>query len=224
MRRLYHWMFDPEARLARLALDEKNLTFDLVASAPWQPHPDVALLAPGAAGVALVHRANEARYTAIGGHAICEFLEEAGAGTPLLPRLPEDRAEARRIWCLAETKLNEARTHLLSERIAIARSRTHTPDSTALRRGAHALRGQLTFFNHLAETRPFLAGRTLSLADLALAASLSCFDYFGDVPWDMVPDLRDWYGRMKSRPSFRALLSDEIDGTRPASHYTDLDF
>ena len=224
MRRLYHWMFDPEARLVRLALGEKDLSFDAIASPPWQPHPDIALLAPGAAGVALVHRANEARYTAIGAHAICEFLEEAGAGSPLLPRLPEDRAEARRVWNLADVKLTEASQFLLAERITIARSRTHTPDSTALRTGAHALRGQLTFFNHLAETRPFLAGRSLSLADLSLAAKLSCFDYFGDVPWDMVPDLRGWYGRMKSRPSFRALLADEIDGTRPASHYADLDF
>lgn len=224
MRRLYHWMLDPQARLVRLALAEKKLAVTLVPSAPWQPHADVRTLAPGASGVALTHRANEARYVAIGAHAICEYLEEAGEGERLLPRLPEDRAEARRVWRLADDSLTEAGANLLAERLAIARSRTHAPDSTRLRIGAHALRARLTLFNHLAGIRPFLAGRSLTLADLSLAAHLSCFDYFNDVPWDLAPDLRVWYGRMKSRPSFRPLLADKIDGTRPAKHYADLDF
>lgn len=224
MRRLYHWMFDPQARLVRLALVEKALAFDLIASPPWQPHQDVSTFAPGASGVALSHRANEARYVAVGSHAICEYLEEAGEGDSLLPRLPEDRAEARRIWRLVENNLAEAGASLLAERVEMAKTRAHAPDSTRLREGAHSLRSRLTLFNYLAEQRPFLAGRKLTLADLALAAHLSCFDYFNDVPWDLAPDLRDWYGRIKSRPSFRPLLADAIDGTRPAAHYANLDF
>lgn len=224
MRRLYYWKFDPQARLVRLALGEKGLAFEAVASPPWAPHADVAGLAPGASGVAFVHRANEARYVALGSQAICEYLDEAGEGARLLPRLAEDRAEARRIWRLVEDGLAEAVDNLLAERVAIARNRSHAPDSATLRKGAHSLRARLTFFNYLAETRPFLAGRLLSLADLSLAATLSSFDYFNDVPWDLAPDLRDWYGRMKSRPSFRALLADQIEGTRPAPHYADLDF
>lgn len=224
MRRLYHWTFDPHARLVRLAIGEKGLAVDLVASPPWHPHGDVAGLAIGASGVALSHRANEARYVAVGAQAICEYLEEAGEGARLLPRLPEDRAEARRIWRLVDDGLAEAVSSLLAERIAISRTRAHAPDSARLRLGAHALRGRMTFFNHLAETRPFLAGRLLTLADLALAAHLSCFDYFGDVPWDLAPDLRDWYARIKSRPAFRPILNDKIEGTRPSAHYADLDF
>lgn len=224
MRRLYHWTFDPQARLVRLALAEKGLSVTLVASPPWQQHNDVSALAPGASGVAITHRANEAHYVAVGSQAICEYLEESGEGARLLPRLPEDRAEARRIWRLVDDGLSESQKTLLAERIAISRTRAHTPDSGKLRTGAHALRNRLTFFNYLAETRPFLGGRLLSLADLALAAHLSCYDYFGDVPWDMAPELRDWYGRIKSRPSFRDLLADEIDGTRPSSHYANLDF
>ena len=224
MRRLYQWTFDPQARLVRLALAEKGLDTTLVSSLPWSPHADVKTLAPGASGVALVHRAHEARYIAIGARAICEYLEEAGEGEPLLPRLSEDRAEARRIWQLVDDGLRDACADLLSERIAMARDRRHTPDSTRLRTGSHALRARLTFLNHLTETRSYLAGRKLSLADLALAAHLSCFDYFGDVPWSLAPDMKSWYGRIKSRPSFRSLLTEELDGTRPSAHYADLDF
>ncbi|MEL7481122.1 MAG: glutathione S-transferase family protein [Pseudomonadota bacterium] len=224
MRRLYHWTLDPRARFVRLVLAEKGLDFDPVASPPWSPHSDMAKLAPGAAGVALVHRAHEARYVAIGSQAICEYLEEAGDGTPLLPRMAEVRAESRRIWRWCEDALSEAVEHLLAERVRIARTRSHTPDSCLLRKGAHALRGRLTFLNHIAEHRTFMAGRTLTVADLSVAAHLSCFDYFNDVPWSLAPDLRDWYTRMKSRPSFRALLADTLDGARPAPHYADLDF
>jgi hypothetical protein len=32
-------------------------------------------------------------------------------------------------------------------------------------------------------------------------------DYLGDVPWDEDEMAKDWYARVKSRPSFRALLA-----------------
>ncbi|OYW84229.1 MAG: glutathione S-transferase, partial [Hyphomonas sp. 32-62-5] len=97
-------------------------------------------------------------------------------------------------------------------------------DSDRLRRGAHALRGRLTYLNALTETRGNLAGRHLSLADLAAAAHLSAYDYFGDVQWDAVPDLKAWYMRIKSRPSFRPLLADRLEAARPVSYYAELDF
>ena len=76
----------------------------------------------------------------------------------------------------------------------------------------------------LAEAHGFLAGRDLSLADLAVAAHLSALDYFGEVPWAEFPHLAEWYMRMKSRPSFRPLLSDRVPGQPPVSHYAELDF
>ncbi|MEO0883084.1 MAG: glutathione S-transferase family protein [Pseudomonadota bacterium] len=224
MRRLFHTQMDPKARLVRLVLAEKGLPFQMVEVPAGMSHPDVKALAPGAMGVALIHRAHEARYVAVGSQAICEYLEEAGEGDSLLPRMAEMRAESRRLWRWCEDELLLAVETLLAERITMATKPRHIPDSKALRMGAHSLRGRLTFLNHLAETRAFIAGRVLTLADLALAAHLSCFDYFNDVPWDLAPDLRDWYGRMKSRPSFRPLLADTLEGSRPAAHYADLDF
>jgi glutathione S-transferase len=49
-------------------------------------------------------------------------------------------------------------------------------------------------------------------------------DYLGDVPWDEDEMAKDWYARLKSRPSFRALLADRAPGMPPAAHYADLDF
>ena len=40
------------------------------------------------------------------------------------------------------------------------------------------------------------------------AAHLSAVDYLGDVPWNDHAEAKDWYARVKSRPSFRQLLED----------------
>jgi glutathione S-transferase len=44
------------------------------------------------------------------------------------------------------------------------------------------------------------------------------------VPWTDYHPAKDWYARIKSRPSFRALLSDHIPGVPPSKHYANLDF
>ena len=38
------------------------------------------------------------------------------------------------------------------------------------------------------------------------------------------PGAKDWYVRIKSRPSFRPLLADRVPGVQPPEHYSDLDF
>jgi glutathione S-transferase len=44
------------------------------------------------------------------------------------------------------------------------------------------------------------------------------------VPWDDHRGARDWYARVKSRPSFKPLLDDTIPGFTPPPHYQDVDF
>ncbi len=224
MRRLYQWPLDPAARAIRLALGEKRVEAELVDSPAWKPHPDLAKLAPGAAAPALLDQGGHGRVVAIGTSAILEYLDENGTAPKLLPGIAQEKAEARRIWQWVETGFHEVANSLVAERVAQWTRREREPDPAALRAGAHALRGRMTFLNALCESRPFLAGRSLSVADLVAAAHLSSADYFGDVPWDLAPDLRAWYARMKSRPAFRPLLADRIDGARPAKHYADLDF
>ena len=62
------------------------------------------------------------------------------------------------------------------------------------------------------------------MADLAAAAHLSCLDYLGDVPWRESDSAKQWYQRVKSRPSFRPLLADHVSGITPPRTYADLDF
>jgi glutathione S-transferase len=51
-------------------------------------------------------------------------------------------------------------------------------------------------------------------------------DYLGEIDWSEAPAVKDWYQRLKSRPSFRPLLAERVRGVTPVSisHYADLDF
>ena len=224
MSRLYHWSLDPAGRLVRLCLGEKGVEFEAVESPPWSPHPDVARLAPGAVAPALVQEGRGGHIVAVGTRAICEHLDESVEGTHLLPLHPGERAEARRLWAWVEAGFEQVTDNLLTERVMQWVRRDRQPDSEKLRRGAHTLRGRLTFLNAMVEVNGNVAGRNLSLADFAAAAHLSAVDYFGDVEWKAVPDLKVWYARIKSRPSFRPLLADRLEAVRPSPHYANLDF
>ena len=98
------------------------------------------------------------------------------------------------------------------------------PDSQALRAGRTNIHAHLDYVGWLSMRRNWLAGDRFSLADIAAAAHLSVVDYVGDVPWSEHEDAKLWYQRVKSRPSFRPLLTDLLPGAPPPSHYADLDF
>jgi glutathione S-transferase len=98
------------------------------------------------------------------------------------------------------------------------------PDLANMRLGREALRAHLGYMDELLTERDWLAGRRLSLGDIAAAAHISVIDYFGDIPWRDYSAVKTWYMKVKSRPSFRTLLADRWPGLAPAGHYDDLDF
>jgi glutathione S-transferase len=110
------------------------------------------------------------------------------------------------------------------ERVDKRALRLGPPDMDAIRIALERLNGHLDYIGRLCEQRNWLAGDELSLADLAASAHLSCLDYLGDVPWRLHEGAKDWFVRLKSRPSFRPLLSDRLPGMPPPRHYADLDF
>jgi glutathione S-transferase len=136
-----------------------------------------------------------------------------------------ERVEVRRLTAWFDGKFaTEVTQNLFGEKFMRRLTGRGNPDATAIRTGYVALRYHLDYLGWLAETRKWLAGATLSLADFTAAAPLSALDYIGDVDWSVSQPARDWYARVKHRPSFRGLLADRVPGTTPPAHYADLDF
>jgi glutathione S-transferase len=222
VRILYHLPLSPYARKVRLALAEKRIPFDLRVERVWERRAEFLTINP--AGTVPVLQ-EENGFCVIDSYAICEYLDEAYPDMPLLGRSLGERAEIRRLVAWFDGKFHfEVGRNLLFEKQMKQLMGRGNPDAGAIRAGYANLRPHLDYLGWLAETRPWLGGHALSLADLAAAAHLSALDYLGDVDWALNDAAKDWYARVKSRPSFRPLLQDRISGLIPPEHYADLDF
>lgn len=227
---LYHHPFSPSSRFIRLILAEYQAEFESREVNPWE-RPRV-LLELNAAGTVPVLVENNGP-AICGPHPIMEYLDEtrgyAVGDRRLMPDHPEARAETRRLVDWALTKFdNEVVGHLVRERIykqAMPRSTGGgEPDSAILRVARANIPHHLKYFGYLVASRRWLAGDRLSFADFALAAELSCADYLGEVKWSEEENVKDWYARVKSRPSMRPMLAEKILGMPAAPTYADLDF
>ena len=222
MRLLFHLPLSPFSRKVRLALAEKRIPFDMRVERVWERRDDYLAMNP-ACTVPVLQEDNG--LTIADSTAICEYLDEAYPDMPLLGRTLAERVEVRRLVAWFDGKFHaEVGMNLLYEKQMKRVMGRGNPDATAIRAGYANLRPHLEYVGWLAETRPWLAGTSLTLADLAAAAHLSALDFIGDVDWSLNEAAKDWYARMKSRPSFRPLLTDRVSGVTPPAHYADLDF
>lgn len=227
---LIHHTMSAQSRFVRLVLGEYDSAHELADERPWERRKEFLDVNPAGTLPVLIAEAG----TAIAGHyPILEYLDETRGimmrEKRLMPEYPLDRAEVRRLVDWMMTKLDaEVVKPLTRERVFKLEMPTEqgggAPDSRVMRAARANIRQHMAYINWLAGTRNWLAGKNLTLADFAGAAALSVLDYLGEVEWSDAPHARDWYGRVKSRPSFRPVLADKLRGMPPASHYTDLDF
>ncbi|MCB9942230.1 MAG: glutathione S-transferase family protein [Geminicoccaceae bacterium] len=218
---LYQHPLCPFSRKIRLALSEKGLVAESIDIEPWKREDSFIALNHACEVPVLV----DDDLTIVDSQAIADYLEEAYPQTTLLGGSLEQRAEIRRLVAWFDVKFRREVTDLLfGERLLKQLRRVGTPNSEAMRAGAANIRGHMGYIAHLYEDRRWLGGDVLSMADLAAAAHLSVLDYLGDVPWKDFPATRDWYAKIKSRPSFRTLLADRVVSFKPPDHYADLDF
>lgn len=222
MRTLYHFWLSPASRKVRVVLNEKRLEAELVLEKPWERRQAFMELNPSGEVPVLVLENGTALAEQ---NAICEFLDETIAEPPLLGAEPLARAEARRLVGWFDVVFDrEVTANLVGEKLLKRCIDGGQPDSRAVRAGFRNIHPHLDYIAWLTERRRWLAGDHFSMADIAAAAHLSCLDYIEAVPWSDHAAAKDWYARIKSRPSFRPLLDDHLPGVPPPRHYADLDF
>lgn len=221
--RLYHLPLCPHSRKVRVALREKGLAAELVEIAPWGERADELFALNPAGEVPVLTGLGPVPIPDSG--VIAAYLEEAHPEPSLYGRDLAQRTETRRLAAWFDSKFAREVTDLLwREKIVKRWKRQGFPRSEALREGAQNIRGHLAYIEYLYQGRKWLAGDELSMADIAAAAHLSVLDYLGDVPWSEAPGAKEWYAKMKSRPSMRPLLMDRLTGLKPPDHYDDPDF
>ncbi|MEM6665588.1 MAG: glutathione S-transferase family protein [Pseudomonadota bacterium] len=227
---LYHYAFDAASRTIRLALGEYGVQVHFTEERVWERRREFLVLNPACTLPVLVSGDG---VPVCGAFAIGEFLAETcppnGHGWTLLPEAADQRAEARRLVDWFDRKFEDEVTRNVVHEKIVKRFMPRdvgggAPDMNVIHVGLSNLRTHLKYIEHLLARRKWLAGDALTWADFAAAAQLSCVDYLGHITWDDAPGAKDWYARVKSRPSFRPLLSDTVPGMPAAQHYVDLDF
>lgn len=227
MRTLFHMPLDPASRLVRIMLAEKGLPAQLVEKRPWDDE-DGALAAVNPAltiPVLMDEPPTGGDVAVCPVNAIVEYLEDAYPNEALLPSTSAARAETRRLTYWFTEKFDaEVSDNTLRERINRRLMRRGQPDYERLKIGADCLVWHLDYAQWLLDQRHWFAGERYTVADIAAASQLSCLDYLDLVPWEKFPAVKDWYARIKSRPSLRPIMRDRMDGVPPPPHYDNPDF
>jgi len=223
MWQLHQFPLCPFSRKVRLHLAEKGMPFELWRENPWEQRDEFLDQNPAARTPVITNA--ERGITLVDSRAISEYFEETVDKNPLINGTAQMRAEIRRLVALFdENFFGDVTGPLLHERMKKRLVYRQSPDSRVLREAMKLAHEHLYYIDYLVDTRPWLAGATMSLADLAAAAQISVADYLGGLDWTGHEQAKGWYSVFKSRPSFRPLLAERMEVIQPPSHYADVNW
>jgi glutathione S-transferase len=201
---LHGYRYSVYQRIARLALAEKGVAYEQVEVNPFAPDVPAAYLAlhPFGRVPALVHDGFALYETA----AITRYIDRAFPGPALQPPAPRALARMDQIigvvdaygyWPLVRQVFS----------LRVFRPRLGQPaDEAEIAKGLAAAVKVLAALERLAADAAFLAGPTLSLADLHLGAMVAYFVQAseGDALLRKHARLAAWWQRISQQPSFSA--------------------
>lgn len=223
MWQLYQYPLCPFSRKVRLLLAEKGVAYSLKRENPWEQNDEFLQLNP--AGRTPVARDEERDITLSDSVAMSEYFDETVSKVPMISGTAAYRAEIRRLvaW-FDEQFYGDVTAPLLHERMRKRLVDRQPPDSGILREAMRRANSHLDYVDYLIDHRAWMAGTTMTMADLAAAAQISVADYLGGIDWSGHEQTKAWYAMFKSRPSFRPLLSERMEGITPPPYYELVDF
>lgn len=223
MWQLFQFPLCPFSRKVRLLLGEKGVGYDLVRESPWERRDEFMDMNP--AGQTPVMAETGKGLLLMDSSAICEYFEETVDKAPMIGGTAINRAEVRRLvaW-LDQQFYGDVVAPLMHERMKKRLVNRAAPDASTLREAMKNAHSHFDYLDYLLDHRSWLAGPTLSLADLTAAAHISVADYLGGIDFKGHEPMKRWYAGLKSRPSFRPLLSERMEVISPPAHYDRVDF
>ncbi len=221
MWQLHQYPLCPFSRKVRFQCAEKGIAVELVREHPWERRDAFMTLNPAGQTPVLV----DGTTVLVDSCAIAEYLEETVERMPLLGSGAAERAEIRRLTAWFDQKFYaEVTAPLLAERMWKRVVTRAAPDAGTIRAAQRAGESHLDYVDYLLEGRRWLSGPAIGLADIAAAAQLSVADYLAGLDWEGHDESATWYATIKSRPTFRSLLAERMEGLPPPTHYDKLDF
>lgn len=219
MRTLYHYPLCPFSRSIRVLLSEKQLDYSLENENFWEKRKDfLDLNSLGEVPVLLDLNGSVVSHSL----PIFEYIENSYPTNP--PITDKQMSEIRRICVWIYIKIASPIILPILMEKHFKRFLNSDANTGLLRNVKKLLSHELDYAIWLTQNRSWLASDIFSYADILLSCMLSSIDYTNDISWDDFPSLKEWYQRIKCRPSFKSILSDRVVGLTPPKHYSNLDF
>ena len=192
-------------RIARLALAEKALDYvfeEVDIFADGGPPAEYLALNPFGTIPCLLHGDLVLYETG----AITRYLDEIGAGDSLQPRAPAARARMNQVISTLDSYCYRPMIWDVYVQRVVVPAGGGAADESVVSAALPRVRRVLGQLDRWRGDRDYLAGKSLSLADLHLYPMLA---YFVDTPegasmMNQFPRLRHWLHAMQARPSVRA--------------------
>lgn len=210
-----------------MSILEKGVPCEMVEEKIWEKSDELIRLEQAGVLPVLVDEGQDGEKKVISWSiAIDRYLEETFPESGLLGDETKQKFNILKLINWFDQKFYAEVTHgIVHEKIIKRFSKTRScPNSGAIRSGIEQMYYHLEYMTWLLEYNDWLAGDFFSLADISAAAQLSTLDYLDQIPWGEFPDVKIWYAKIKSRPSFRPVLRERIASLAPSPSYADLDF
>lgn len=202
-------------------MKEKKRLFSLKEDEPWNISQNTLKFNPAGELPILISDGKAIS----GNYALMELLEIIEPDPKLIYGDIQQKTEIRRLTEWFDVKFyNEVIKPIVHEKVHKRFGAGKTPDSKAIKIGYNNLEFHISYMEWLLDKNVFLAGESISMADISAASAFSLLDYLGDIAWQDHKTLKNWYAKIKSRPSFQEILKDNIKGILPSKHYANLDF
>ena len=201
--KLYGSLTSPFVRKVRMVLLEKGLAHDLVVEGPADAAGNVARLNPLRAIPVLERDDGEVFFDS---PMICEYIDSLNDKPRLYPASGEARWQALR-WHALGQGMMEATV----ARFVELRKPADKQDAATVAKHTARISAALAFAAERVPASGFIAGNTIGIADITLAAALGYIDLRHAHDWRAThPQLASWFAPMSQRPSFVQTLAPEL--------------
>ena len=218
---LYHYYLCPSSRFIRLVLEEYKISYDTQLENYWKPQKEFLLLNPAGHLPVLINLDN---YALIGANVCMEYFKSLNLKPNLMNDEYKEQAEIRRICHWFEIVFKkEVLDPIIYEKVYSRLVENINPNSNNIRSALQNLNFHIQYFDYLLKHRDWIVGDSLTYSDLIASANFSTMDYLGLLDFGKCQHIKEWYLKLKSRPSFKILLKDQIVGLNPDNNYKYID-
>ena len=218
---LYHYYLCSSSRYIRLILEENKIPYQTQLENYWKPQKDFLQLNPAGHLPVLI---NEENFPVIGSNACVEYIRDLRSRPDLFVDDYREKAEINRLvhWFDVIFK-KEVFDPIIYEKVFSRIVDNITPNSDNIRAALNNLDFHIQYLNYLLISKKYFIKDEVTCLDFLVGANFSVLDYLGLLNFNSYDNIREWYFKIKSRPSFKTLLKDQIVGLNPHENYKNID-